>query len=275
MSRFSISPIKVDSLSFLILDSPSDKTLPAYIPIFEEHNVTDLVRICEGSPYNTQPLTEIGIRVHDDMKFEDGTAPNKDIIARWLELNDEIFFESPTPDRCIAVHCVSGIGRAPVMVAISLVERGMDPLDAIVYIRKVRRGSLNRVQITFLDGYKKRKKGFGSKKPKSHHQNSRPSSIIIPPPSLQHSTQQQQQRQQRQSVLKNKHLVSGDGAVLVGGEEEINGTCESHGSSRNSRRPSSDLEENRNAPQPTHGLGHGKSVVKKKRGLLSRLFGKK
>ncbi|KAF9083514.1 Protein tyrosine phosphatase type IVA 1 [Mortierella sp. GBA35] len=167
MARFSISPINVGDLSFLILDCPSDQSLPAYIPVFEEHNVTDLVRICEGSPYNTQPLTSIGIVVHDDMKFEDGTAPTKEIVARWLELNDEVFYESPTPGRCIAVHCISGIGRAPVLVAISLVEAGMDPLDAIAYIRKARRGALNRVQIAFLDRYKKRKKGFGSRKPKA------------------------------------------------------------------------------------------------------------
>ncbi|KAF9216591.1 Protein tyrosine phosphatase type IVA 1 [Podila verticillata] len=100
MARFSISPIKVGPLNFLILDCPSDKSLPAYIPIFEEHKVTDLVRICEGSPYNIQPLTDIGIKVHDDMKFEDGTAPTKEIVARWLELNDEVFFEhNPNQDR--------------------------------------------------------------------------------------------------------------------------------------------------------------------------------
>lgn len=67
MARFNISPIKFDSLSFLILDCPSDKTLPDYVPILEEHNTTDLVRLCEGSPYNIQPLTNIGIMVHDDM----------------------------------------------------------------------------------------------------------------------------------------------------------------------------------------------------------------
>jgi len=67
MARFSISPIQVGALSFLILDCPSDQTLPAYIPIFEEHNVTDLVRICEGSPYSIQPLQAIGIQVHEDM----------------------------------------------------------------------------------------------------------------------------------------------------------------------------------------------------------------
>ncbi|KAG0325178.1 Protein tyrosine phosphatase type IVA 1, partial [Podila humilis] len=129
MARFYISPIHVGLLNFLILDCPSDKTLPDYLPVFQEHNVTDLVRICEGSPYHIEPLTALNIKVHDDMKFEDGTAPTKEIVARWLELNDNVFFENnPNQDRCIAVHCVSGIGRAPVLVAISLVEGGMDAL---------------------------------------------------------------------------------------------------------------------------------------------------
>ncbi|KAF8923225.1 hypothetical protein BGZ58_003219 [Dissophora ornata] len=151
MPRVSISPIRVGELSFLILDCPSDATLPAYLPVLEEHHVTDLVRICEGNPYDPKPLNDIGIRVHDDMKFTDGTAPGKDVVARWLNLNDEVFFNSPDKGRCIAVHCVSGIGRAPVLVAISLIEGGMDSLDAIAYIRKARRGALNRIQIAFLD----------------------------------------------------------------------------------------------------------------------------
>ncbi|KAG0312513.1 Protein tyrosine phosphatase type IVA 1 [Dissophora globulifera] len=164
MPRVSISPIKVGELSFLILDCPSDTTLPAYLPVLEEHHVTDLVRICEGSPYSPKPLEDSGIRVHDNMKFTDGTAPGKDVVAKWLDLNDEAFFNSTEKGRCIAVHCVSGIGRAPVLVAVSLVEGGMDSLDAIAYIRKARRGALNRNQIAFLDSYKKRKNGFGTKK---------------------------------------------------------------------------------------------------------------
>ncbi|KAF9411834.1 Protein tyrosine phosphatase type IVA 1, partial [Podila epigama] len=113
MPTVNISPIKVGELSFLILDCPSDATLSAYIPILEEHNVTDLVRICEGTPYNSGPLNAIGITVHDDMKFQDGTAPGKEVVARWLDLNDRVFFDKPNSNRSIAVHCVSGIGRAP------------------------------------------------------------------------------------------------------------------------------------------------------------------
>ncbi|KAF9192820.1 Protein tyrosine phosphatase type IVA 1 [Haplosporangium sp. Z 767] len=162
MPRVSISPIHVGAFKFLILDCPSDTTLSAYLPVLEEYHVTDLVRICEGSPYDPKPLNDVGIRVHDDMKFQDGTAPGKDIVARWLDLNEEVFFNSPDKDRCIAIHCISGIGRAPVLVTVSLIESGMDPLDAIAFVRKARRGALNRVQIAFLDSYKKRKHGFGS-----------------------------------------------------------------------------------------------------------------
>lgn len=35
----------------------------------------------------------------------------------------------------LAVHCVAGLGRAPVMVAIALIENGMEPLDAVSFIR--------------------------------------------------------------------------------------------------------------------------------------------
>lgn len=65
---------------------------------------------------------------------------------------------------CIAVHCVAGLGRAPVLVAIALIESGMGKLDAIEYIRQKRRGAFNLRQIQYLDSYKKQptSKGFKS-----------------------------------------------------------------------------------------------------------------
>jgi len=49
---------------------------------------------------------------------------------------------------------VAGLGRAPVLVCIALVEAGMDPYDAIGYIRKRRRGAINARQLQYIEAYK-------------------------------------------------------------------------------------------------------------------------
>ena len=43
----------------------------------------------------------------------------------------------------IGVHCVAGLGRAPLLVAIALVNKGCPPVMAIDLIRKNRKGALN------------------------------------------------------------------------------------------------------------------------------------
>lgn len=59
----------------------------------------------------------------------------------------------------IAVHCVAGLGRAPVLVAIALIEFAkMEPVDAATFIRKHRRGAINNIQLDWLERYKRRYK---------------------------------------------------------------------------------------------------------------------
>ena len=43
----------------------------------------------------------------------------------------------------IGIHCVAGLGRAPFLVAIALVNNGCSPANAIDLIRKNRPGALN------------------------------------------------------------------------------------------------------------------------------------
>jgi len=49
---------------------------------------------------------------------------------------------------------IAYVSRAPVLVAIALIEKGMHALDAVQYIREKRRGAINRQQIEFLQKYK-------------------------------------------------------------------------------------------------------------------------
>ncbi|KNE59069.1 hypothetical protein AMAG_03417 [Allomyces macrogynus ATCC 38327] len=95
--------------------------------------------------------------------FKNGAPPPARIVSQWLALVAAKFVpkntKDPPPTGPIAVHCVAGLGRAPVLVAIALIEAGMPNLEAVEYIRSRRRGALNMKQIHFLDSYKRRGKG--------------------------------------------------------------------------------------------------------------------
>jgi len=161
-------------MRFLILDCPSNENLPIYVEEFVNHNITDVVRVCEPS-YDTELLTQHNINVHD-WQFQDGTVPPSEVIQNWLGLVEERFgsihynkkidmdatvefnnryIAGEHNDPTIAIHCVAGLGRAPALVAIALIESGMESLDAVTYIRRYRRGAFNSKQIAFLDSYKR------------------------------------------------------------------------------------------------------------------------
>ncbi len=56
------------------------------------------------------------------------------------------------------MHCVAGLGRAPLLVAIALVNAGCQQFDAIELIRKNRKGALNVIQANFIIEYKPNEK---------------------------------------------------------------------------------------------------------------------
>eukprot|EP00591_Stephanopyxis_turris_P005004 CAMPEP_0195514824 /NCGR_PEP_ID=MMETSP0794_2-20130614/6096_1 /TAXON_ID=515487 /ORGANISM="Stephanopyxis turris, Strain CCMP 815" /LENGTH=225 /DNA_ID=CAMNT_0040643149 /DNA_START=619 /DNA_END=1296 /DNA_ORIENTATION=- len=66
---------------------------------------------------------------------------------------------SNSNEKAIAVHCVAGLGRAPVLVAIALIEfEGFDPVNAVAFIRKHRRGAINEKQLNYLEQYRRQTK---------------------------------------------------------------------------------------------------------------------
>jgi len=135
------------------MDAPTDSNLTGYVDMLVKRNVHCVVRACEPS-YDVAILNKAGITVIE-MAFPDGDPPSADIVTKWLS-TVSIEFKSREDRRCIAVHCVAGLGRAPVLVAIALVEAGMEPYDAITFIRKRRRGALNSRQLKYIEGYKRR-----------------------------------------------------------------------------------------------------------------------
>ncbi|ESL12060.1 protein tyrosine phosphatase-like protein [Trypanosoma rangeli SC58] len=90
--------------------------------------------------------------------FDDGATPPKAVVDNWLELLERE--KNKSPPETIAVHCVAGLGRAPILVALALVEYGgMLALDAVGYVRARRKGAINQVQLNWLMGYRPRNQG--------------------------------------------------------------------------------------------------------------------
>ena len=114
--------------------------------------------VCATDPtYKTDDLGAVGVHF-TELSFPDGSAPTQEIIDKWLLLLTKEFDSAAAASEvCVGVHCVTGLGRAPVLVAVALIELGMKYEDAVELIRKKRRGAINSRQLEFLAKYKRRK----------------------------------------------------------------------------------------------------------------------
>lgn len=158
------------------MDAPSDRNIDYYRAEMQRHNVTDVVRACEPT-YDKNALEKFNMKVHD-WPFNDGEAPPEHVINDWLNLVEDRLLiphlrqqqassdATPSAPACIAVHCVAGLGRAPLLVAMALIEyANMPPLDSVIFIREKRRGAINARQLKYIERYKRcnRRKGLAQK----------------------------------------------------------------------------------------------------------------
>ena len=136
---------------FFICDAPSPSSLPTYVKELHRQKAKHLVRVC-GATYNSEIVEKSGIHVHG-WAFDDGAPPTQSVIDKWLALLESE--KGKDPPTTIALHCVAGLGRAPILVAIAMVEYAdIPPLDAIGYVRQRRKGAINQVQLNWLMRYK-------------------------------------------------------------------------------------------------------------------------
>lgn len=145
-------PAEIDykNMRFLIMDRPTDASMDRFIEELKKRGAKDVVRVCEPT-YKTDKLDIEGIRVLD-WQFDDGSPPPSKIVDEWFNLLKTRFREEP--GCCVAVHCVAGLGRAPVLVALALIESGLKYEDAVELIRTKRRGAINAKQLSFLEHYR-------------------------------------------------------------------------------------------------------------------------
>eukprot|EP00927_Polykrikos_kofoidii_P055962 TRINITY_DN50144_c0_g1_i1.p1 TRINITY_DN50144_c0_g1~~TRINITY_DN50144_c0_g1_i1.p1 ORF type:complete len:169 (-),score=26.12 TRINITY_DN50144_c0_g1_i1:224-730(-) len=143
------------NFKIVITGAPADTTLPTFVKNLKMAGVTDLVRTCEPS-YSTEMVEKEGVKTHE-MMFPDGAAPPEELLRQWNELIVTRYnAKDPADAGLVAVHCVAGLGRAPLMAAVALIEMtAIQPLDAIEKIRTRQNGAINARQLKFLQNYKR------------------------------------------------------------------------------------------------------------------------
>nr|XP_034492252.1 protein tyrosine phosphatase type IVA 1-like [Marmota flaviventris] len=143
------APVEVTdkNVRFLITHNPTNATFNKCIEELKKYGVSTIGRVCEAT-YDTTLVEKEGIHVLD-WPFDDGAPPSNQIVHDWLSPIEIKFREEP--GGCIAVHCVAGLGRAPVLVALSLTEGRMKYGDAVQFIRQ--RRCVNSKQPLYLEKY--------------------------------------------------------------------------------------------------------------------------
>nr|XP_038956183.1 protein tyrosine phosphatase type IVA 1-like [Rattus norvegicus] len=145
------APVEVTykNMRFLITHNPTNATLNKFIEELKKYGVTTIVRVCKAT-HDTTLVEKESIHVLE-WHFDDGAPPSNQIVDDWLSLVKIKFPEEPG---CrIAVRCVAGLGRAPGLVALALIEGGMNYEDAVQFIRQKRRGAFNGQQRLPLEKY--------------------------------------------------------------------------------------------------------------------------
>lgn len=141
---------------FVITDSPNSVSQHDYVSKLQRLNVTRFVRTCELT-YDEEIFKDGGITTYvkpmQDMHFPDGAFPPRSVLAKWFFLVQEV---CNVEKSCVAVHCMAGLGRAPLLVALSLIEAGCDYLDAVRLVRERRPGAINAHQIDILRRYRRK-----------------------------------------------------------------------------------------------------------------------
>ena len=137
--------------SFLITNSPSNQTIQEYVKILLNNNITVVIRLCEKT-YDEDYLKQNNVDFID-MFIEDGLYPNDTDITN--------FFNICSKHQNIAIHCKSGLGRAPLLVALHyIIIEKKSVIETISLIRDKIKGAFNTKQLNFINNDIPKKKNL-------------------------------------------------------------------------------------------------------------------
>ena len=132
---------------FRVYFGPSPNNLNIFLDKLKKYNINMIVRLCESSYSLPSDMIQI-----QDLLIPSCT-PSKEVIRQWNDILDSI-------NGNIYVHCESGLGRAPTMIAIALLQKEVEPHNIIQMLRTINKKLFNNIQLNFIFNYTVKRKSF-------------------------------------------------------------------------------------------------------------------
>jgi protein tyrosine phosphatase type 4A len=132
---------------FRVYFGPSPNNLNIFLDKLKKYNINMIVRLCEPSYHiecNSIQIQDLPIT---------SCTPSKEVIRQWNDILDSI-------NGNIYVHCESGLGRAPTMIAIALLQKEVEPHNIIQMLRTINKKLFNNIQLKFIFNYTIKRKSF-------------------------------------------------------------------------------------------------------------------
>ena len=146
-------PIKCEifknNKKFYVTCSPSANTIECYIEMLKNKNIEIVIKLNEKHMYDINKIKNNNI-AFEEIVIEDGNIPSDDNIYKLNEIVGKY--------NNICIHCMAGLGRAPLIMALILIlQFNQDPDDTAIEIRNLIPNCLNTTQLQFLTKFKRTK----------------------------------------------------------------------------------------------------------------------
>ena len=140
-------------IDYILSSCPNEINIKEYSTLLKKNNVKYLVNFCDNQ-YSLKDFDNIEYR---NLLIEDGSIPDELKLNEWKQICTDCIKEKKN----IALHCVSGMGRAPSMLCVALIEyENYNNLDSVEILRKKRKGCINARQLKYIMNYRKNKGNY-------------------------------------------------------------------------------------------------------------------
>lgn len=144
---FKIFRINYNNTSIYISNLPKEDDKDYFLSFSKANNIKFVIRACFEESYADTFYSDNNINIYN-ITFKYGCVPSQEIVCKLLEI-----YYMCKDKEYILIQCLNGLGSAPLLCAILIIETGYDYYNTIDRIRRIIRGAFNKKQLIFLNKY--------------------------------------------------------------------------------------------------------------------------